>query len=76
MGTKKLEELQEFQKNQESWIMKIEPEEPKEEKAYPEEDGFYIDHENKIVEIFHNWDYDPHNSDWIRTGREQNDQTS
>tara|TARA_B100000029_G_C16762984_1_gene662570 strand:+ start:125 stop:319 length:195 start_codon:yes stop_codon:yes gene_type:complete len=36
----------------------------------PEEDGYWISPDRKIIEIFYNWDLDdPINADWIRHAR-------
>ncbi len=78
MSPKKTEELQEFLKNQPNFLMKEREERQRaaEERGSwnenPEEDGFWISPDRKIIEIFYNWDLDDlEHMDWIRTARKR-----
>ena len=79
MSLKKTEELQEFLKTQENWLSKDEEEEERLQREAdergswnenPEEDGYWISPDQKTIEFFFEWDYDPIHSDWIRYHRD------
>jgi len=82
MSPKKTEELQEFLKTQENWLMKDEEDRLQKEadergswNENPEEDGFWVSPDRKRIEIFFNWDYDDSiHSDWIRHSRNTSSQ--
>ena len=76
MSPKKTEELQEFLKTQENWLMKEEEDRLQREadergswNENPEEDGFWVSPDQKTVEFFFEWDSDPIPSDWINYAR-------
>ena len=78
MSTKKTEELQEFLKSQPNFLIKEaeELQRAADERGSwnenPEEDGYWISPDRKIIEMFYNWDLDDaEHHDWIRTARKK-----
>ena len=78
MGDDKIEELQEFLKNQPTFLMKDAEalqraaDERGSWNENPEEDGYWISPDRKIIEMFYNWDLDDaEHHDWIRTARKR-----
>ena len=72
MSPKKTEELQEFLKTQENWLMKEEEDRLQREadergswNENPEEDGYWISPDRKTMEILFDWDTDPIHSTWL-----------
>ena len=76
MSIKKTEELQEFPKTQPNFLTKDAEalqraaDERGSWNENPEEDGYWISPDRKIIEMFYNWDLDDaEHHDWIRHAR-------
>ena len=76
MSIKKTEELQEFLKTQPNFLTKDAEALQRAADARgswnenPEEDGYWISPDRKIIEMFYNWDLDDaEHHDWIRHAR-------